>query len=283
MTSIIQFRKSSLKPGGIKLQDIPFPRRALLSRIGAENVQAANGTVSSLVDYETLLKYTASTAGLAGCMQPAVSGEVDYLQGNLSEPVASLTGYAISESSGGISGAALFGGRAALTIAALVASSPGTVGGDYGSGRVIVGGGPGGSTVPMLKLMFTDARTLSLTARKASTAEPVSQVGMLDLVPGRFYLVIAEINFAENYISLEVDGVLRKMSAFANVPGNSVSPAGTGMAWFVQRMGSNQNAGSQFNGRCREAFIADGILSEVGKRMLREYWRPYQRKMNGEG
>ncbi len=280
MTSIISFRDSALADTGISLNDIPFPRGSLLSRIGAEDVAASAGVVNALIDYETRAAYTASSAGLAGCMRQAAAHGLAHLRGDLSSPPAAVTGYAISESSGGISGAALFGGRSALTIAALVGSAASTDGADYGAGKVIIGGGPSTSTAPMLKFMFTDARTLSLTARKASTAETVSQVGLPGLTPGRFYLAIAEINFLENYMTLEVDGVLRKVSAFSGVAGNSVAPAGTGIAWFVQRMGSNQNNGSQFTGLCREAFVANGLLTDVGKRMLREYWKPYQDRLN---
>jgi len=281
VTSIISFRDSALAGTGISLDDVPFPRGSILSRIGADDVVAAGGVVQALVDYETRSNYTLSTAGLVGCMQQATAHDTAHLKGDLVSAPTAVTGYAISESSGGISGSALFGGRSALTIAALVASAASTDGADYGSGKVIIGGGPSTSTAPMLKFMFTDARTLSLTARKASTAETVSQVGMPGLTPGRFYLAIAELNFLENYMTLEVDGVLRKVSAFAGVAGNSVAPAGTGMAWFVQRMGSNQNNGSQFTGLCREAFVANGLLSAVGKRMLREYWKPYQQRLNG--
>jgi len=281
VTSIISFRDSALPGGGITLNDIPFPRGGMITRIGAEAVAAAGGSVSALIDYETQAAYALSSPGLQGCMKQQSLHEQAYLAGDRATPAANLTGYGIVDAATGLTGATLFGGRSALTIAALVGSAAGSEGEDYGAGKTILGGSPTGTSTPMLKFMLSSANSLVLTARHSAVSQAASQVGFSGLVPGRFHLAIGEIDFVNKTMALEVDGVRRSVSAFSGTTGNSVAPSGLGMAWFVQRVGSGQNVGSQFTGICREAFVASGLLSDVGKRMLREYWRPYQRQLNG--
>lgn len=282
MTSIITFRDASLPDTGISISDIPFPRGGIITRVGADSVVASGGRVSALVDYESQAEYGLSSSGLQGCMLQADENDIAVLAADRVTAAASLTGYGITDASTGLNGSTLFGGRSALTIAALVGSAAGSESDDYGNGKTILGGSPTGVTTPMLKFMLTGPRTIALTSRHSATSEPASQVGYTGLVPGRLHLVIAEIDFAGKTMAIEVDGHRRSVSAFAGKTGPSVAPSGLGMAWFVQRVGSAQNAGSQFTGLCREAFVADGLLSDAGKRLLREYWRPFQRRANGD-
>lgn len=281
-TSKILFRGASIPYGGVAESDIPFPQSEILMRLGADWVVAdTDSRAVNLVDYAAGAEYLVGTGGKEPLFELTQVNGINVLDGGTTEgDIDDYDGFIVNSSSGPVVVSEAWGDKEALTVAALVAGPAADA--DFSVGPSLLGLSTTGVTAAMFRIYYPNARAVSLTARHTATSDSANQCNMGGIVPGRFHLLIAELNFVDHWIALEVDGVRRQMTAFAGKTGNSVTPSGLGMGWGMQRNGSASRSKSQFTGKLREAVWFNGLLDAEGKRLLREYFVPFQRRLNGE-
>lgn len=282
-TSTIQFRGASIPSAVLQEADLPFPQGPVMMRLGADWYTAdVSGRAELLTDYKAGADYNLGTTGRAPVFTPEMVNGVQVLDGTATVgSINDYDGYGVSSTSGPIVASEAFGDKEAITIAALVQSPEEDA--DFSVGPTLVGGSTSGQTAAMIRLYYPAARAISLTARHSATADAAAQCNFGGVVPGRWSVVVAEVAFADKWIAIEVDGVRRQVPAFAGKTGNSVTPGGMGLGIGMQRMSAVTRNGSQFTGKLRELVWFNGLLDAAGKRALREYLRPYQRRLNGEG
>lgn len=281
-TSKILFRGASIPFGGIAESDIPFPQSEILMRIGADWVTLdGNGRAEKLIDYKAGAEYTIGTSGKSPLFELTQVNDINVLDGGTTEgSIDDYDGFIVNSSSGPVVVSEAWGDKESLTVAALVAGP--AVGADFSVGPSLLGLSTTGVTAAMFRIYYPNANAISLLARHTATSDTGNQCNFGGIVPGRFHLLIAELNFVDHWIALEVDGVRRQITAFAGKTGNSVTPSGLAMGWGMQRNGNASRSKSQFTGKLREAVWFNGLLSAEGKRLLREYFVPFQRRLNGE-
>lgn len=282
-TSKILFRGASIPNGGVAESDIPFPQSQILMRLGADwIVPDDDGRAEKVIDYLTGAEYLIGTGGKSPLFELSQVNDINVLDGGTAEgDIDDYDGFIVNSSSGPVVVSEAWGDKEALTVAALVAGPAADA--DFSVGPSLLGLSTTGVTSAMFRIYYPNANAISLLARHTATSDTGNQCNFGGIVPGRFHLLIAELNFVDHWIALEVDGVRRQITAFAGKTGNSVTPSGLAMGWGMQRNGNASRSKSQFTGKLREAVWFNGLLDAEGKRLLREYFVPFQRRLNGEG
>ena len=266
-TSLIKYRGVTLPNPKKTLNNIPFNKESLIGWLGAEKMVASEYGVDAIVDYndETISYNTRATTNITRLL---AEGSVKGFKVLNAAPIATPN----VDSPYNIPSLAVYAGKSTITYAMLLSVSASQYAVGQRTVLSIVSKNAGGSVVPMTRIQFNSNTSMSVASRHSSPDEN-TMLATINGIPAGFNVIFAELNYADKYVRLSLNGgAMLTYAAYGGTSGGNSLPTDAVGVLF----GSINNDGgtienTQFSGAIRELSVFDAKLSDSDIRELLDY------------